>query len=306
MATIFVKPKKFFPVTSFLVTLRGLFNNKFSQSSEAENIKLYGLPRISYRIYPDNNDKKRAPILIAHAMFGSKDNWHTMAQSMAKDTGREVIAFDLRNHGNSEHHPVMSYAAMTHDITHLMKKLSIQRCVLLGHSMAGKVVASTALQNSDLIEKLIVVDSAPTVTLLAEEARQCIEAMSVVDMSKIKDKRDADAALSNNIKHFGVRQFLLTNLIKTQHGYNWRINLNYFKINTSDLIDFPDFNGMQYNGEVLFIGGTNSRYITEQEVPAILRFFPNAKICHIKDAGHWVHIEQPERFKEKVIHFINS
>eukprot|EP00794_Sanderia_malayensis_P019730 gene19730-21676_t len=194
---------------------------------------------------------------------------------------------------------------MSHDLTHLMERLSVQRCILIGHSMGGKTVMSTALQNNDLVEKLIVVDSAPTVSISAEGARTCIEAMAALDLSKIKEKRNADVALSSDVKDLAVRQFLLTNLISTEHGYGWRINLRFFKMNISELIGFPDFAGMQYNGDTLFVGGADSDYITEKEVPTIHGLFPNSQIHHIENAGHWVHSDQPLKFIENVVSFIN-
>ena len=94
----------------------------------------------------------------------------------------------------------MSYAAMTHDIVHLIEKLKIERCILVGHSMGGKTVMSAALQHPTLVEKLIVVDSAPTCSIAADAAWKCIKAMMDLDFSKIKERKDVDKVLATEIK----------------------------------------------------------------------------------------------------------
>ncbi len=94
----------------------------------------------------------------------------------------------------------MSYAAMTYDLVNILEKLSIDRCILIGHSMGGKTVMSTALKNGKLVEKLIVVDSAPTTSVDTGNVRECIEAMRKLDLNNIKNKNDANIALSKEIE----------------------------------------------------------------------------------------------------------
>jgi pimeloyl-ACP methyl ester carboxylesterase len=40
---------------------------------------------------------------------------------------------------------VLTYEAMASDLKHLLTKLHIEKCVLIGHSMGGKVAMTTAL-----------------------------------------------------------------------------------------------------------------------------------------------------------------
>ena len=54
---------------------------------------------------------------------------------------------DVRNHGSSEHADNMHYEVMAEDMLHLLsKELSIDKTILLGHSMGGKIVMTMALQ----------------------------------------------------------------------------------------------------------------------------------------------------------------
>jgi pimeloyl-ACP methyl ester carboxylesterase len=46
----------------------------------------------------------------------------------------------------------------------------------------------------------------------------------------------------------------------------------------------------------LFLKGEKSDYILPSDEENIFTLFPNAKIVSIKDAGHWVHAENPVDF----------
>ena len=53
-----------------------------------------------------------------------------------------------------------------------------------------------------------------------------------------------------------------------------------------------------YDGETLFINGGKSDYISPSDMPNIQKFFPQATLTTIPQAGHWVHAEAPNEFFE--------
>lgn len=53
----------------------------------------------------------------------------------------------------------------------------------------------------------------------------------------------------------------------------------------------------RYDGPTLFIRGTRSRYVNDDDLPLIASFFPQFELRDI-DCGHWVISEKPEAFKE--------
>lgn len=54
----------------------------------------------------------------------------------------------------------------------------------------------------------------------------------------------------------------MTNLVKTETGYEWRINLEALENNISEVSSFPtDFPHQQFDGRALFVGGAKSDYI---------------------------------------------
>lgn len=94
------------------------------------------------------------------------------------------------------------------------------------------------------------------------EAMQSIRIPNGVSMHD--GRKAANYKLGSTVDIPAVRDFLLTNLVRSQDGvFSWRINLDVLQDSFSNkLTNFPeDALTMKYSGPVLFIGGSNSDYI---------------------------------------------
>ena len=99
------------------------------------------------------------PLIVLHGLFGSGKNWQSHARQFADHF--QVFNVDLRNHGESFHADEMNYSVMATDVVHLLHRLELGNCFILGHSMGGKVAMTLAMQNPDLVAAMIVADIAP-------------------------------------------------------------------------------------------------------------------------------------------------
>ncbi|MFY7862027.1 MAG: hypothetical protein ACOVP5_07340, partial [Chitinophagales bacterium] len=61
-----------------------------------------------------------------------------------------------------------------------------------------------------------------------------------------------------------------------------------------------------YQGNVLFIGGDRSNYISKETSGRIFDLYPNFELEYVSDAGHWVHADNPIEFYKKVNDFLNK
>ena len=79
----------------------------------------------------------------------------------------------------------------------------------------------------------------------------------------------------------------------------FRVPLSVLARSLDKMADFPytDSDNVQYKGPTLFIRGTKSQYVSDNTIPAIKKFFPNAQIADV-DAGHWLISENPEAFRQ--------
>ncbi|NXO57930.1 ABHDB protein, partial [Aramus guarauna] len=250
----------------------------------------------------------RPPLVLLHGLFGSRGNFQTVAKALVRrGSGKQVLTLDARNHGGSPHSPLMTYEAMSLDVQHLLTRLGVTKCILLGHSMGGKTAMTLALQRPDLVERLISVDISPVSTTPVSEFSAYISAMKSVKipdgLSRSAARQLADEQLRPVVQLPQLRQFLLTNLVEVEGRYIWRVNLEAISHHLADIMNFPIFH-KPYPGPALFLGGSNSPYISSKDYPEIQRLFPKADVQYIEGAGHIVHQDKFEEFITAVLNFL--
>lgn len=235
------------------------------------------------------------PLLIAHGLYGSARNWGAIAKRLS-DT-REVLAVDMRNHGDSFWSDDHSYGAMAGDLAEVLEQPSD----VIGHSMGGKAAMMLALTLPDRVNRLVVADIAPIV--YDHTQLPMIEAMRSVDLSRVDARRDADEQLALTVDDPGVRAFLLQSLdVKARR---WRLNLDALAEAMPDIIGFPQLSGA-YAGPTLFLSGETSDYVTRDARPKIKSLFPKARFAKLPKAGHWLHADQPRAFEAAVRVFLET
>ncbi|WP_022825385.1 alpha/beta fold hydrolase [Hymenobacter norwichensis] len=235
-----------------------------------------------------------APLVILHGLFGTLDNWQTLARRWA-DTGHRVISADLRNHGRSFQTPEHTYELMSNDVLALFESLQLgPDTTLMGHSMGGKVAMRFALDHPDRLAKLIVVDIAPGLSDMTHQDN-ILAGLNAVDLTTLESRQQADEALAQHIRQPGVRQFLLKNLYRLDdNSFAWRQNLAALTQHIAE-IGAEINNSEPFLKPALFIRGGQSDYITtEDKLHVIPALFPNSQVETIVDAGHWVHAEKPD------------
>lgn len=269
--------------------------------------------RSPVRLAYDNFDANAAgkdlpPLMILHGLFGSKRNFRELAKMFNKETGRQIVTVDARNHGDSDRSPHMSFSLMASDVYHLIQELQLSKVVLLANSMGAKTAMTFALTYPTSLDSLIVVDTSPSPkrSQFAEEVfPPGIKALKTVDLNQIKDRRDVDNVLKDVIPIEVLRSYFLKNLVKTDSGFKWKVNLEAIDDNLSEVISFPtQFPHQKFNGRALFVGGSESKYISESDYPTIYKLFPRADIKFIPDSRHWLIIEKPKEFAQTVMEFL--
>ena len=240
------------------------------------------------------------PLIILHGVFGSSDNWKTLANHLMSTF--EVYLVDQRNHGLSPHSDDFNYQVMTDDLKELLHDEKIEKCILLGHSMGGKTAMNFAVQYPEKIIKLIIVDIAPKGYPPHHE--NILKGVHSLTLHEINTRKEADDLLSVTINNAGIRQFILKNLSRNPEGlFYWKINWKAIEDNM-EAIGAPLSSYAVFPGEVLFIRGAQSDYILNEDEPLLKKHFPDADLMTIQKAGHWVHAEQPAQLLVLINQFI--
>ena len=242
-------------------------------------------------------------VILIHGLFGSLENLNVLARPLSQHYC--VTSVDVRNHGDSFHKKTMTYADLATDMINVLNHLHIKTCVLLGHSMGGKIAMQVALMHPERISKLIVADIAPV--QYPPHHLSIIEGLTALDFNKVFTRKDADLQLSLFVDEIGIRQFLLRNLIKDSQGnFSLKCNIANISYCYQQIMQANTLHDKQqpYQGPTLFIKGGNSDYIQAKHKDAITTLMPNSRAKIIQGAGHWLHAEKPVAFNKLITDFL--
>jgi esterase len=255
--------------------------------------------QLNYKEYGEGE-----PILILHGLFGTLDNWQTIAKKLSAHY--TVFILDLRNHGKSPHtEGVYDYPTLAEDIATFMQNRWIYNANIIGHSMGGKVSMQLALNYPDLVKKLVVVDIAPKKYSGGHET--VFRALNNLDLTTLQDRSEAETYLMTALEHdAGTVQFLMKNLSRQTDdeggGFEWKMNLTVLNRDYHILMD--TVTGEPFEKDTLFIRGGVSQYIKDSDFPAIQKYFPKAQVVTIEGAGHWVHADKPKELFDVIMSFL--
>ncbi|MFP6639152.1 MAG: alpha/beta hydrolase, partial [Myxococcota bacterium] len=105
--------------------------------------------------------REGVPMLLLHGFSNEAHIWDDFAPSVALHY--RVLALDQRGHGESDWHPkaAYDYDDFVADLEAVIDELEIDRFVLVGHSLGGRVAMLYGGRHPEKLAGLVIVDSAP-------------------------------------------------------------------------------------------------------------------------------------------------
>lgn len=272
-------------------------------------------------------------VVFLHGLFGQGKNFQSIARGLEPDFRSLLV--DLPNHGASPWTESVDYAAMADDVAAAVRshlgtsggapgipaddgalppagdgtgpERGQARVHVVGHSMGGKVAMQLALRHPELVDHLVVVDIAPAAGNGTGEFEHLLGALATLDLARLESRSQADAELTELIGSPTVRGFLLQNLQRADGGWRWRANLDLLRASLDVIGGFPDpAPGAGFDGPVLWVAGARSDYVRPEHGERMRALFGRTRQLTVKDAGHWVHSEQPEVFTQALRVFLAS
>lgn len=231
------------------------------------------------------------PVALLHGLFGTARNLGVVQRALAPRF--RVLAMDLRNHGASPHSATMTYADMAADVLETLDRRGALPAVLIGHSMGGKTAMMAALLQPGQVLRLVAADIAP-VAYRHDNAR-IAAAMLSLPLPPGLTRAAADAALAGAVPEAGVRGFLVQNLVPGAQPH-WRIGLPEIAAAIPAMEGWASPPGRHFAGPTLFVAAAASDYVRPEYRPAIRALFPAARFVTLKNAGHWLHADNPSGF----------
>ncbi len=249
------------------------------------------------------------PMVILHGMLEMSDNWLPIAKYFSKNF--RVIVPDQRNHGKSPHSHEHTHQLMMQDLAELVEDLDLDKIILIGYSMGGRVSMLYAQDYGQNVDKLIIVDvSARSYTQkefsnvlnLYRDLKKLLD----FDLSKMQSRKQIEQALEQLIENPNLVQVLLKNIASDNGKFRWKFNL-------PALIKYMETPSQAYVSlqkavavPALLIYGEKSPFVKEQDLQLMKKFFVNLQATMIKDATHLLPYEKPNELIGAIEKFVKN
>lgn len=240
-------------------------------------------------------------VAFCHGLFGQGKNWTAVAKALGP--AYRSVLLDMPNHGRSDWTESVDYGDWAELVAETLRPHA--PLALVGHSMGGKLAMQLALRHPDLVTTLVVVDVAPVDYQGHSSFRGYVAAMRALDLTTTRSRQQADEGLREAVPDPVVRSFLLQNLRRDGDGWRWQPNLELLDEQLDRLGGWQDPGG-EFDKPVLWVAGADSRYIGPEAREPMRRLFPQVRQVTVKNAGHWVHSEQPEVFVSTLRTWLDS
>jgi esterase len=243
--------------------------------------------------------------LVCHGILGSRRNWRTIGRRLADGLpGWRIALVDHRNHGESLGAPAPhTVEACAGDLDALATALGAPARVIVGHSFGGKVALAAAGRRPAGLEQVWSLDAIPAA--VPPEARddsgpvEVIAAMRTVPMPQ-PGRRELLEALRGAGLEEGVAQWLGTNVHRGDDGLRWSVDLDaaeamihdYFARDLWAPVETTDPGAPAVE---VVRAGQSDRW-TAPILERFDRLPPGAagRLHTLPDAGHWLHIDDPD------------
>jgi pimeloyl-ACP methyl ester carboxylesterase len=222
--------------------------------------------------------------------------WTALAQALEQNY--DVIMPDARGHGQSSI-PACGYRYEDHanDIAGLIKVLQLPSPFLLGHSMGGMTAAIVASRNSHLLRGLILADP----TFLSPAVQLEVYASDVADQHRTMLTKSLEEVVAEARSRHPTRSAQLLELVARAR---LQTSLRAFDVLTPPN---PDYKQLVQDVKVpsLLVFGDNG-VVSAAVAEELQGLNPALQVQQIREAGHALHFDQPERFATVVKDFLRS
>lgn len=258
--------------------------------------------------YWEKNSARKNVVVVLHGFPGN----HKVVMDMARNFENfRVIIPDLPACGQSEplaeKHILKNYAGWLDDF---FKKILINKAVVIGYSFGSRVALTFCEEHEDKIEKLVLIT--PVVkadSLIARIALLEYEIAEVLPdfLQETWLKNKAYHALSNLIIFKSSSKKRRKKLIEEDRK---EINHLYPRANVELFTEFiksdPISEGKKINTKSLLIACDLDEVATVKTVEELMNRFSDAKLEIIKNSGHIVPAERPQKTAKVILEWLNN
>ena len=252
-------------------------------------------------------------VLFIHGILGSQRQWTHLVDKM--DNDHRVVVPDLFGHGESAK-PLGDYSLSAHAATmrDLLDHLGIERVTLVGHSLGGGIAMQFFYLFPERVDRLVLVASGGLgreVNLVLRSATLpgAAQVLSVLASAPVLSRVEAIgrgaakvgwrpgadiSAIWRGFSSLGDRESRRAFLATTRAV----IDIGGQSISAHDYLDTAP------PPRTLIVWGSKDRMIPASHALSVEGEIPDCRVVLFKGAGHFPHLDDPDRFARLLREFI--
>jgi len=279
---------------------------------ELRHMTIHG-HRVAYRTAgPDDGPA----LVLVHGITSTSATWADVMPALA-ERGFTVVAPDLLGHGESaKPRGDYSLGAYASGIRDLMVALGHEQATFVGHSLGGGVAMQLAYQFPERCERLVLVDSGGLgreVSLLLRAAT-LPGAEFVLPLLAAAGLVDAGRSVGRFLDRVGLRVMTDVEEMARGHASLHQADAREAFVNTLRTIIDPrgqrvnatDRLYLAENVPFLIVWGERDPIIPVEHGRVAHELVPNSRLEVFEDAGHFPHVDEPRRFSDLLLEFIEE
>ena len=239
----------------------------------------------------------KPPVVLLHGLTGSGATWTPFARGLEDEY--DVVMPDARGHGNSST-PLHGYGYPDHanDVADLIRELGLRAPIILGHSMGGMTAAVVASQLTTDIRGVILVDP----TFLSPEWQREVRDSDVAEQHRRLVCLDKDAVVAQTGARHPHRSPEILELLAEAR---LQTRLSAFDVLT---LPNPEYHKLvtAIQVPILVVIGDWGNIVSLETARDLQQLNPRVQIERVRDAGHGLPYDQPERLAVVVKAFLGS
>lgn len=261
----------------------------------------------------DDPPSERPVLLLVHGMAGSSATWRAVMPALAQHY--TVVAPDLPGHGESDK-PRQDYSLGAHANTlrDLLVALGIDHVTIVGQSLGGGIAMQLAYQHPRYCERLVLVSSGG----LGQEVSWMLRALTFPGVEYLMPAlfpsfvRDFGNSISRGLRGFGLRA---PRLEEEWRGYVSLTDPETRAAFLRTLRAVVNIAGQTVSAHdrlylssllpTLIVWGERDRIIPVAHAHDAHRAMPGSQLLLFEESGHFPHTEEPERFVEALVDFVD-
>ena len=223
--------------------------------------------------YQELGSGKKTPVLILHGWGRTGAEWIKVGQELALWSGRKVYVLDLPGFGGSSLSEVKDICEYSGWVVNFCKYLGLKKVIVVGHSLGGRVGIVMGAIYSEMVEKLILLDSAG-----------------------IKPRSTRRVVLKVIAKMFGwipakLRHKIAGKVMDEDYHNSPLLRKLYRAIVREDLIKYLP----KIDCETVVVWGENDRILPLSMTKVYREKIKNSRVRVVWRAGHDPHLSHPDQ-----------